>query len=89
MKNSERPAFVQCVDTNMKKSALAPDFNYGLTKREYFAAMAMQGILSQSLSDEKRGEIGKEANGLGISVSEFIMQGAVRAADQLLSELEK
>lgn len=32
--------------TNGKDSAFSSDRQYGLTKREYFAAMAMQGMLA-------------------------------------------
>lgn len=46
---------------------------YGLTKREYFAAMAMQGFCST----------GNYANGKDVAYD------AVRAADALLEELSK
>ncbi len=48
--------------------------NYGLTKREYFAAMAMQGLISNSLS-------GRGPNGCA--------QDSVRFADALIEELNK
>ena len=43
MKNSDMPAFP--VDTNMCGQL-------GITKREYFALMAMQGMLSNRISGE-------------------------------------
>lgn len=47
----------------------------GLTKREYFAAMAMQGMLT---------------NPVNASYSiEFLIQCSVEAADVLLEKLEK
>jgi hypothetical protein len=35
--------------TNGKDSAFSSDRQYGLTKREYFSAMAMQGILAKAV----------------------------------------
>lgn len=50
----------------------------GLTKREYFAAMAMQGVASTD---------GRNGSWLGSPKKLAIM--AVQAADALLEELEK
>ena len=36
------------------KEYLKEDFNVGLTKREYFAALAMLGLLIRSMIDEKK-----------------------------------
>ena len=47
----------------------------GLTKREYFAAMAMQGIISNK-------------DGLDIKI-ERIVESAVDTADALIEELNK
>lgn len=51
----------------------------GLSKREYFAAMAMQGLLSNSnvLGDHNH------------DASEWIATHSVKQADALLFELEK
>lgn len=46
---------------------------FGLTKREYFAAMAMQGMFSANVEDE----------------STTITKWAVEAADALIAELSK
>jgi hypothetical protein len=46
----------------------------GLTKREYFASMALQGLLA-------RGDDGDSAEGL--------IRGSVAAADKLIEELNK
>ena len=65
---------------NQDKSAFpsdATDFEgreYGLTKREYFAAMAMQGFLSAESE---------------IVVIEDVCANSVRVADALLEELAK
>ena len=49
--------------------------NNGLTKREYFAAMALQGIISNK-------------DGLDIKI-ERIVESAVDTADALIEELNK
>jgi hypothetical protein len=67
MKNSEKPTYPIV--------GIAFDDNHkGLTKREYFAAMAMQGLLARHnyLSDE-----------------DVVSRNAVDYADALLAELEK
>lgn len=51
----------------------------GLTKREHFAGLAMQGILSNS------GLVGRMDDG----AIEWVAKSAFRAADALLAELEK
>jgi hypothetical protein len=55
-------------------------FSKGLTKREYFAAMAMQGMITDS------GKI-KPSEALQLPVN--IAAWAVLFADALLAELEK
>ena len=47
----------------------------GLTKREYFAAMAMQGILANKSARKK--------------TTEMIIESSVRLSDALLNELNK
>lgn len=50
------------------------DYAYeGLTKREYFAAMAMQGILAN----------------VGIHELEYLMHKSVQCADTIIAELNK
>lgn len=49
---------------------------YGLTKREYFAAMAMQGVMAS-------GNVGKG------NTLEEVVEDAVKLADALLKELVK
>jgi len=49
--------------------------NAGLTKREFFAAIAMQGIITNK-------------DGLDIKI-EYIVESAVDAADALIEELSK
>ena len=42
MKNADRPAFPT------RDTKIDGKFNFGLSRREYFAAMAMQGILTHT-----------------------------------------
>lgn len=50
----------------------------GLSKREYFAGLAMQGIVSAGIS-----------NGIGVSKPDYAAHWAVEYADALLEELAK
>jgi hypothetical protein len=50
---------------------------HGLTKREYFAALAMQGLLSQSSEDG------------GQFAFSFVTHQAIHQADDLIAELNK
>jgi hypothetical protein len=60
---------------NGKEAAFATVYNEGLTKREYFAGLAMQGWISCQHD--------------GFTGDEFtIATRAVRCADALLAELE-
>ena len=63
--NGQEPAFQLSVSDLI--------FYNGLTKREYFAGLAMQGILADGQTDEIK----------------FIAQAAVKVADALLEELSK
>ena len=67
MKNGENGAFA-CVDSQKQY------LQEGLTKREYFAVLAMQGMLA---NPETYGD------------REIMMHEAVRNADALLKELEE
>lgn len=69
MKNGEQPAFA-CVDSQHQY------LQEGLTKREYFAAMAMQGILAGRKENLKH-------------TNEFFAKVSIDIADALLTELDK
>lgn len=70
MNNADRPAFPADTDR-------LPSGAYGLTKREYFAALAMQGLLAGS-------------NWPGVVIGPCqIADHAVEFADALLAELDK
>ena len=68
MSNKNEPAF-----PGKRVNGVFTESFEGLTKREYFAAMAMTGLVAYSFSTDSR-----EASAL-----------AVRHADALIAELEK
>lgn len=47
MTNANEPISAIVIENAMS----GPDINYGLTKREYFAAMAMQGMIAKYGTD--------------------------------------
>ena len=71
MKNADIPAIP--VDGTLR----------GLSKREYFAAMAMQGLTSSPL------ETGKLSHAANKTLKVFVVEQAVAISDALLEELEK
>lgn len=80
MKISEQPAFPMEKFDDAGKGRGQPDYSHptykGLTKREYLAGLAMQGILSRSGN-------WNEAN------LDFVSKQAVYHADHLLEQLTK
>lgn len=70
MDNGKEAAFAALIDNGTHLIG-----NKGLTKREYFAGLAMQGYIS--------------AGSTGMPSPEIIAVMAVDAADKLLEELEK
>ena len=69
-------ALVDIEDDGMRFSEPYKTYSKGLTKREYFAAMAMQGMMSCGVHNN--GYDGRE-----------IAKDAVEFADALIKELEK
>lgn len=61
----------------------------GLTKRELFAAMAMQGMQSVMASAEVLGAIAGAAREAGIGTDQYVSEHAVSLADALLAALAK
>lgn len=57
----------------------------GLTKREYFAAMAMQGLLSNNYG-EKLNEL---SEWMGVTPQQAVVTMAVELADALIEALNK
>ena len=70
MKNGDRPA----LPFNSIEHGYQPSF--GLTKREYFAGLAMQGLLAHT-------------GGQSVYANTTIVGEAIDFADALLEELEK
>jgi hypothetical protein len=70
MKNGQEGAFASMNEYERQE---------GLTKREYFAAMAMQGLLSSNTASMSRGIIDVQA----------FACTSVQMADLILEELEK
>ena len=58
-----------------------PECDRGLTKREYFAAMAMQGMLCEAWHPEMGVDWRKSPSGIGFAATNY--------ADDLLAELAK
>lgn len=75
MNNADRPAFPADTDR-------LPSGAYGLTKREYFASMVMQGLFA---SDHIKSEGKPTVELVGHAVAVF----AIAAADALLAALDK
>jgi hypothetical protein len=76
MENGKQPAFA--VSREMCEISEIENYPYGLTKREYFAAAAMQGILST-----------QEIFNLKYSFEQVLPRLAVMYADELLKQLER
>ena len=83
MSNDNQYAFPQSVAVSDAEPAIASyDIagGAGMTKREYFAAMAMQGLLS---AEAMQGFTGADY------APEYTAQKAVEAADALLKQLNE
>lgn len=78
MKNADKP--INAVLT--QSSSLQNETSLGLTKREYFAGLAMQGILSSQTE--------MRSNGFSLTKEEikYICEESVLLADELLKQLE-
>lgn len=85
--NANEPAFPRHYGTMTdceKKAANRENlWTPGLTKREYFAAMAMQGLLSNPITKELVEDC------FGLEVPRRVAELALHAADALLAELER
>lgn len=87
MTNPNDPAFLTKPEVYyLREPDKDCDIRYGLTKREYFAAMAMQGILANPSAMESVARVHKaDLPGAEITVSCM----AMRYADALIAELSK
>jgi hypothetical protein len=80
MKNGKQP--IAPMPYNNLDGTIQHDVYSGLTKREYFAGLAMQGLLTRVPNRH-----GNEVD-LGVLESKRIASEAVYMADALLAELE-
>ena len=87
MKNADMPAMPVVNSDGFSAHPLSGAVDQGtcsgLSKREYFAAMAMQGLTSSPL------ELGKLSHAANKSPKVYAVEQAVAYADALLKELEK
>lgn len=83
--NNERPKFPTNPDTPVRPIYEPDDYTgkiiYGMTKREYFAAAAMQGLASKDYAH--LGAVDAE------EISRAISSTSVQLADALIVELNK
>mgnify|MGYP003596640768 CR=1 FL=1 len=80
MKNSEKSAFpFISFDNNGQTS----EIEIGLTKREHFAGLAMQGLLTIFQDNEINPIVPNESN------VNYMAELSVKAADALLKQLEE
>ena len=88
MKNSDKPAFpITEEETNSVVNFITTnDIHTGLTKREYFAGLAMQAMLS---NEELRIACMDDSGILGVSRDEAVARYSVMEADALLKQLEQ
>lgn len=77
MKNADMPANACGVDQDHHNPGQSPAFA-GLSKREHFAGLAMQALIS-----------GQMASGEDYPIRENVSANAVAYADAILAELEK
>ena len=77
MENADTPAMPVNAHDYAVNGGYESD-SFGLTKREYFAAMAMQGIMANNMYDAPRRN---KLEGMAVD--------AVSMADALLKELDK
>lgn len=71
MKNGDKP-----INPCIEEYTANREQYYGLTKREYFAGLAMQGMCSKYTTDSMMGKVG-------------ICKDAVSIADELLKQLDE
>jgi hypothetical protein len=74
MKNANQP--INPMPHQNQDGTIQHDVYFGLTKREYFAALAMQGLLSN-------GHCLPNKDGI-----EYVVSISIKAADELLKQLE-
>jgi hypothetical protein len=84
MKNDSTFPQVECISNEFTGNLSSFKFVGGLTKRELFAAMAMQGMLSNASIEEVFGW-----DGFGLAGCKKIAKVALTCGEALLAELAK
>ena len=64
-------------------------WHIGLTKRELFAAMAMQGMLAMMADRKIAVALNQESKARGLTAEQYIASNATLQADALIAELNK
>lgn len=82
MKNGDKPTFPIEYDRLTNIGTMSKDVEFGLTKREYFAGLAMQSILS-TMDFKKTATIKEWEEDIYAATN-----GALKIADELLKQLE-
>ena len=80
MTNPNHPAFLQRPETVYDRNPQDCDTSYGITKREYFAAMTMSGIAMWDATINDKNETGKV---------EELARACVSYADAIIAELNR
>tara|TARA_R110000772_G_scaffold227268_1_gene337988 strand:- start:41 stop:283 length:243 start_codon:yes stop_codon:yes gene_type:complete len=78
MNNSDMPAMPN-TNPETYPTPCAINYGYGLTKREHFAGLAMQGLLANQLI----------VDGIAQNDMQWIVEKVVSLTDALLAELDK
>lgn len=81
--NSNQPAFPLGIPATAGNDSYTTD---GLTKREYFAAKAMQGLMGAGYIKLHIDELGKDS---GYTNLKMVADMSVQIADALLKQLDK
>ncbi len=84
MKNADQP--IDAIFYTNSEGITEYDINSGLTKREYFAGLAMQGLIAN-----ERTQLAciKDAANMKRTPEEELVTYAIGYADELLKQLEK
>ena len=66
----------------------SPKSQEGMTLRDYFAAKAMQGVVSSIATEDDYRRLSGHASASGLTVSEWIARDAFKQADAMLKARE-
>lgn len=76
MKNADKPI------NPIVQGTLGNQEDFGLTKREYFVAQAMKGVLASV-------KLNSMSNGAGVSFADFVAHWSISIADEVLRQIEE